>query len=114
METMFRRFNKTQVNIFLMINHNTRKSQVLEKCTNNMYSWVVFLKYLLVKFLKGAGQWSIQAWSIYVAEEKPPALAMTYTGNRTDIVLEVKKLNIIPSGGQKVFLKKQLLGYLVL
>lgn len=30
--------NKIQVNIFLTINHNRRKFQVLEKCMNNMYS----------------------------------------------------------------------------
>lgn len=30
--------NKTQVNIFLMINRNTRKSQVPEKCMNNINS----------------------------------------------------------------------------
>lgn len=94
--------NKIQVNIFLTINHNRRKSQVLEKCMNNMYFWLGFLKCLLGEFLKGAGQWSIPAWSIYAAEEKSPCIGYQIH-RQQDIVLEVKKLSVISSGRTKGF-----------
>lgn len=60
-----------------------------------------------IKFFTGAGQWLEYSFKagVFMLLKNTCALAIKCTGDNSDIVLKVKKLNAISLGGKKYFLQ---------
>lgn len=103
--------NGTQVNIFWEISLNTENLKYLRNvwitCTLDCFCQI-FIR--LVSHSSGTMVHSRLGYLLL--KKNAHALAIRCTDDKTDIVLEVKKLNIISFGGNKRFLffRNQLLG----